>query len=83
MENTAIERKLKQPQAFPIPLGDGSCYFGMTLRDWFAGQALAGLMTNPRAALPYGKTELTIEEAAYMAADAMLIERAKGSSDAT
>lgn len=32
------------PQAFPRPL-EG--YDGMTLRDWFAGQALAGLLGDP------------------------------------
>ena len=39
--------------AFPIPLQDGQSYQGhapcdgMTLRDYFAGQALHGLMANP------------------------------------
>ena len=32
--------------AFPI-----SSYKGMTLRDWFAGQAIAGLTTAPRSVL--------------------------------
>lgn len=29
--------------AFPVPL---NARFGMSLRDWFAGQALAGLLAN-------------------------------------
>ena len=61
--------------AFPIPNAtdmDGYVYApeatGMSLRDWFAGQALAGLLTK-----------LTDEElaasAAYLCADAMLKRR--------
>jgi len=44
---------------------------GMTLRDWFAGQALAGLV-------PYvvkGATFENVAEDAYKAADAMLRAR--------
>ncbi|WP_380778019.1 hypothetical protein [Sphingomonas sp. R86520] len=44
---------MENPPAFPIPdvrthdgfgISEGSP--GMTLRDWFAGQALAGLLSN-------------------------------------
>lgn len=43
--------KIENPSAFPsVELNaDGSKYyshFGMTLRDYFAGQALAGLVTS-------------------------------------
>ena len=46
--------------------------FGMTLRDWFAGQALAGVMTV--------QTDLTgwqdmVAQAAYSLADAMIEAR--------
>ena len=41
---------------------------GMTLRDWFAGQALVGAVTQG-----YDKAEVV----AYRIADAMLAERAK------
>jgi len=44
---------------------------GMTLRDWFAGQALAGMLANPHT-----WTEEDLEGAAYRYADAML--RARG-----
>lgn len=42
--------------AFPLPPGskdDGR--MGMTLRDWFAGQALTGILTRPEA---YGEFAL-------------------------
>lgn len=43
---------------------------GMSLRDWFAGQALAGLMV---------RGALQAEATAYLVADAMLREREKQS----
>jgi len=59
--------------AFPMaaPEGYAMAQEGMTLRDWFAGQALAGLTANH-------KTEGTFDDVAYKAyalADAMLFER--------
>lgn len=53
---------------------------GMSLRDWFAGQALSGLYGSVmKAALPMGmdRNEL-MARAAYEVADAMLLERSKG-----
>ena len=50
--------------------GDYRLVGGMTLRDWFAGQALIG------AYLRYGTMESTAETA-YKVADDMLKERAK------
>ena len=49
---------------------------GMTLRDYFAGQALSGLLGNPaleKQILKVGQS--WIEEFAWAAADAMLQER--------
>ena len=48
---------------------------GMTLRDWFAGQALAGFV----ARVPYGAfpADFIVASQAYQIADAMLAERAK------
>lgn len=43
---------------------------GMTLRDWFAGQALAGLD-------PFAVNPQSAAQRAYNQADAMLAERAK------
>lgn len=46
---------------------------GMSLRDWFAGQALAGLnASGPHDCGPKG-----VAHDAYAMADAMLAERAK------
>lgn len=68
--------------AFPLAPQDTHPEWGMTLRDWFAGQALAGLTANPEEAkgtrnLSLAKTTETAAKAAYLLADAMLVERAK------
>ena len=46
---------------------------GMALRDWFAGQALTGLMANPHANIEW--MEKHAVTSAYNAADAMLARR--------
>lgn len=45
-------------------------YQGMTLRDWFAGMALQGLIINPRSVC----VDCPISARAYELADAMLKE---------
>ena len=51
---------------------------GMTLRDWFAGQALAGLLANPsREEAGTRPAEAHYAAASYLIADAMLAERDK------
>lgn len=53
---------------------------GITMRDWFAGQALRALMTEEviDQKLGYGVADFCdIAESAYMMADAMLKARAK------
>jgi hypothetical protein len=59
--------------AFPLPDAGER---GMTLRDWFAGQALAGLLAGVGAA-GVG-VHLTNVELAYTYADAMLKAGASG-----
>lgn len=66
-----------------MPIDDGGPAFGhgdhthggapgMSLRDWFAGQALAGLISPE-----YANAEIAAETA-YMVADAMLAARTNG-----
>jgi len=47
----------------------GYVYHGMTLRDWFAGQALAGLLTDHAAS---SQAPVIIATIAYGFADAMV-----------
>jgi hypothetical protein len=72
--------------AFPnVPTGAGDRWSewdtGMTLRDWFAGQALAGMVTRPfeRANPDYVEESGSVCDAfarqAYEFADAMLAAR--------
>ena len=49
-------------------------YPGISLRDWYAGQALAGLSA---IAIEAGLPTSRVVETAYAAADAMLAERSK------
>ena len=48
---------------------------GMTLRDWFAGQALVGLIAEPKTV---AEPPHRIAKAAYLVADAMLKARGGG-----
>ena len=82
--------KPENPQAFPMEKQQQSAtgYLdqrGMTLRDYFAGLAMAGLLSNPVhrdrldddegfAGQTFGEANSTIS---YAHADAMLKERAK------
>jgi len=50
---------------------------GMTLRDWFAGQALAGLSTGAAFTVPNEAESAEAAQVAYRLADAMLAERSK------
>jgi hypothetical protein len=60
----------RNPPAFPVPKRPG--IQGMTLRDYFAGQALAGLLAADPELMQH-----EIVKDAYMAASAMLEERGK------
>jgi hypothetical protein len=64
--------------AFPWPDPEqNSGAVGMTLRDWFAGQALSGFLANPEqdyAPLIADKTPMLARKA-YLLADAMLKAR--------
>ena len=65
-------------QAFPRAgaLGDG--WEGMSLRDYFAGQALAGWIASFTESTRKSEADSTVAAmVAYQYADAMLKERAK------
>ncbi len=82
--------EIENPPAFPQALTVSPCgdvyssnqlypgSGGMTIRDWFAGQALAGLSANPHA----WEEKLPEQWAvmAYELADFMLAERSKKES---
>lgn len=54
---------------------------GMSLRDWFTGQALSGWLSTwagCSAAFPHGENAVRIARDCYDMADAMLAERQKG-----
>lgn len=61
--------------AFPVTTESGvegltTVYFGISVRDWFAGQAISGNRLNCA-------TPKEMAEFAYMVADAMIAERNK------
>ena len=59
--------KTESPQAFPVTWPNASPDLGMSLRDYFAGQALAGLLVNDNS-----RTHSSSAADAYGYADAML-----------
>ena len=63
--------------AFPLKTSElpyRPAFDGMSLRDYFAGQALAGLLANPNTRETRTDTAL----AAYFIADALLKARTQG-----
>lgn len=53
-------------------------HVGMTLRDWFAGQALGGMLSAESQYLSFRGNWTDASQQAYEIADAMLAERNKG-----
>ena len=51
---------------------------GMSLRDYFAGQALVGLLAGARDHFPIGAPSKQVAAAADDLADAMIAERERG-----
>ncbi len=68
----------KNPRAFPLP-DNKFLQSGMTLRDYFAGQTLAGLMSELGKMPPSEMFDAmnSLAKWSYVAADAMLKEREK------
>ena len=65
--------------AFPNNDQHGCAFAGMTLRDWFAGQALAGLIANE--GMFNDARKMKDGERCYKQADAMLAARKGGAND--
>ena len=63
------------PPVFPHPSGAQGCE-GMTLRDYFAGQALAGFLSSPNYTTNVDAALLSTR--CGMVAEAMLAEREGG-----
>ena len=63
-------------QAFPLGNMHGVTCWGMTLRDWFAGQALVELI-KMWGEIAINSNAEGIAHRAYQMADAMLAERGK------
>lgn len=64
----------------PDGIGDG---MGMALRDYFAGQALVGFLSNPSASVNTNEgvaSEDLVARSMYVIADAMLAARKGGAS---
>ena len=57
--------------AFPNNDQNGCAFSGMTLRDWFAGQALQGMLASCRPGYSYQTAEDATSEA-FRYADSML-----------
>ena len=63
--------------AFPVTLDHRGCVgaYGMTLRDWFAGQALAGILAGRRMPDAVADENAAFAGDAFDVADAMLAAR--------
>jgi hypothetical protein len=64
--------------AFPHAHEDYPFQHGMSLRDWFAGQAICGII---HSGYPLDSTGFPPAKYAYKLADAMLAERIKGGAE--
>lgn len=63
-------------QAFPVPGDEERTYTpGMSLRDWFAGQALAGIVQGTQSEKMKPTCPGEAAHWAYMIAEAMLAAR--------
>jgi len=73
-----MKEKPKNPPAFPTLIGDRP-HAGMTLRDYYAGQAMQGLMTMEDKGTHKSMEDCyaRIAELSYGMADAMLNQRQK------
>lgn len=68
----------KDMPAFPVSTITGWTEYGMTLRDWFAGQALAGMFRHDGWLNTRDGDEKEAAYRAYRIADSMLAARIEG-----
>lgn len=69
--------KIKNPAAFPLKHSEDKFNPGMTLRDYFAGQAIAGILNTPSLLEELGLNINEASDLAYEIADDLLIVRQK------
>jgi hypothetical protein len=81
LENPAMVARNDGGPAFAAlgvgPSGDVYHETGMSLRDWFAGQALIGLCPADMSEEEYTVNPKLLARTAYAQADAILAERSK------
>lgn len=72
------QHKSENPPAFPCGGANTGTqpYSGMTLRNYFAGQAIAGMVANDENYIYDSSARKRVYEA-YFLVDAMLVERDK------
>ena len=66
---------MNNPQAFPISGSQYQHTLGMTLRDYFAAQAMAAFINSDEWQSTVGEVSRNVAFNAYAMADAMLEER--------
>lgn len=73
-------KSIKNPAAFPVKHSEDKFNPGMTLRDYFAGQVLNGILLDHEA-WSIGTISNDIAIRAYQIAEAMLIRRKEYESE--
>ena len=63
------------PNDIPISNDERFVHPGMSLRDYFAGQVIAGIFAGKWAQMPHMNPEQAFANTAYTVADAMLRRR--------
>jgi len=73
-------KTIKNPTAFPLKHSDDKYNPGMTLRDYFAGQIITGILLDHES-WSIGTISNDIAIRAYQIAEAMLIRRKEYESE--